>query len=267
LNNTTDGAIASWSIDLQTLSSKKIQIKGDEYITGNSNISGTSNVGGNLNVTGTLTVGGGGLAKPASYRWAYFNTYVEVAEGWMRSNDGFYFGGQGPSCWTDSNCTAANLSSDKEYLRTLFTNKGYAGKNALLRSEVYYMYSSTNGPVFMSLWRIKNSTASNINWTPYWTYTAYTGWGEQASVALNGSNVWNSPCNSQGVCDASVTMTIPANRTSTVVFQSTGSQPWSYGYAVQVRKCFQGFYNNSLVLPAGLTFIDDLDTAAGGWEQ
>jgi subtilisin-like proprotein convertase family protein len=267
LNNTTDGAIASWSIDLQTLSSKKIQIKGDQYITGNSNVSGTASVGGNLNVTGTLTVGGGGLAKPASYRWAYFNTYVEVAEGWMRSNDGFYFGGQGAGCWTDSNCTAANLSADKESLRTLFTNKGYAGKNALLRSEVYYMYSSTNGPVFMSLWRIKNSTASNINWTPYWTYTAYTGWGEQASVALNGTNVWNSPCNSQSVCDASVTMTIPANRTSTVVFQSTGSQPWSYGYAVQVRKCFQGFYNNSLALPAGLTFIDDLDTAAGGWEQ
>ena len=27
------------------------------------------------------------------------------------------------------------------------------------------------------------------------------------------------------------------------------------------------FHNDSLVLPAGLEFVDDLDTASGGYEQ
>ena len=105
-------------------------------------------------------------------------------------------------------------------------------------------------------------------WPVYWTYTGYTGWGENASIALNGSNVWNSPCNSQSVCDAGpINITIPKNRTSTVIFQSSGSNPYSWGYNLQLRKCFQGFYNNSLALPTGLQFVDDLDKATGGWEQ
>ncbi len=41
LNNTTDGQINAWSIDLQTLSSKKIQVNGDLYVNGNLYVQGT----------------------------------------------------------------------------------------------------------------------------------------------------------------------------------------------------------------------------------
>ncbi len=34
-----------------------------------------------------------------------------------------------------------------------------------------------------------------------------------------------------------------------------------------LRSCRLAFYNNSLTLPAGLSYVDDLDTATGGWEQ
>jgi hypothetical protein len=249
----------NWSISIQTLSSKKVQIKGNLIVDNDVTIGGKLNV----NQINTST----GILKPATYRYAFFNTYVEAAEGWMRGDNPFYFGGVAPSTWTDGNATAANISSNKESLRTLFTNKGWAGQNALLWSEVYLMYSSTNGRVFLSLFRVRNNTANDITWPVAWTYSAYTGWGENASVALNGSNVWNSPCNSQSVCDATFNITIPKNRVSTVIFQSTGSHPYSWGYNLQLRKIFQGFYNNSLKLPAGLEFIDDLDSATGGWEQ
>ncbi|MFZ4579482.1 MAG: fibrinogen-like YCDxxxxGGGW domain-containing protein [Myxococcota bacterium] len=41
LNNTTDGQVNAWSIDLQTLSSKKIQVNGDLYVNGNLYVQGT----------------------------------------------------------------------------------------------------------------------------------------------------------------------------------------------------------------------------------
>ncbi len=264
----TDGTF-SWSLNIQTLSNQKIQIKGNLIVDKDLTVTGNLNSnGGNLNLGTAGMVTGLKAPKMATYRYAFFNTYVEAAEGWMRGDNNFYFGGVAPSSWTNGNATAANISADKETLRTLFTNKGYAGKNALLWSEVYLMYSSTNSRVFLSLFRVRNTTNADINWPVYWTYTAYTPWGENSSIALNGTNVWNSPCDSQSVCDAGpINVTIPKGRTSTVIFQSTGAQPYSWGYNLQLRKIFQGFYNNSLVLPTGLEYIDDLDTATGGWEQ
>lgn len=54
---------------------------------------------------------------------------------------------------------------------------------------------------------------------------------------------------------------IPANRTSTVIFVS-GSAP-----VATTRATLMAFSNDSLALPAGLEYVDDLDTATGGWEQ
>jgi hypothetical protein len=34
-----------------------------------------------------------------------------------------------------------------------------------------------------------------------------------------------------------------------------------------IRASQLAFYNNSLVLPAGLELVDDLETATGGYEQ
>jgi hypothetical protein len=198
----------------------------------------------------------------AVYRWQVFDTYSQ--DNWMAGNNASLFGGVPPSNWTDSNGNASQMSSDKEVLRTLLTNRGYAGKNALVISNVYYYYSSTNGRVVVTLFRIRNTTANPINWTPYFYYTAYAGWGETASIALNGALPWsssgvNTPSSGQAT---SVTLSIPANRTSTIIFAVPSGTPNS-----PVRATFLAFYNNSLQLPAGLEYVDDLDTATGGWEQ
>jgi subtilisin-like proprotein convertase family protein len=254
LNNTTDGQVVKWSVNLQTLSSKKIQIKGDLIVDGT-----ISNPGLSAQIAAAST--------PATYRWCMFNTHQDGQEGWLMGNDAAMFGGVNPSNWTDNNYTAGHLSADKEVLRALFTRQGYAKWNANIASEVYVMYGSTNGQIAMAMFRVKNTTASDIVWTPFWWYTSYSGWSENASVAMNGSNLWtHNSCNAS-TCSTSLNITIPKNRTSTVIFQSGSASAYSWSSSYQVRKVVLAFYNNSLKLPAGLEFIDDLDTAAGGWEQ
>jgi hypothetical protein len=99
-----------------------------------------------------------------------------------------------------------------------------------------------------------------IPWTPNWYTTCFSGWGEMASLAVNGVSVWTS-----GNCNPTVqlaqTLSIPANRTSTVVFVASSSGP------AGSRSLLLAFINNSLDLPAGLEFVDDLDTASGDYSQ
>jgi|GEM_PF-1519072 len=195
-------------------------------------------------------------SKGATYRWATFTTYDQ--QSWACGNTASLFGGVNPSNWTDNNYLAANMPSDKEVLRTIFTQKGYASKNAMIMNDDWMSYSSTNGKVVMALFRIKNTTENAITWTPWFYCSAYGAWGEKASLSLNGADTWNTISSS----NASVSLSIPASRTSTVIFVSTSGSPVN-----NVRNCRLAFYNNSLLLPVGLEFVDDLDTATGGWEQ
>jgi hypothetical protein len=202
----------------------------------------------------------------ATYRWNVFSSYDQYY-GWMMGNNAAMFGGVNPSNWTDSNALAAHMSSDKEVLRTLFTQKGYAKKNAMIISDVSGFYpSSTNGKVVAVLVRIKNTTSGAIVWTPYFYYSCYYSWNEVASVALNGLTQWTSG-GGNALTSTNISMSIPAGRTSTVIFISTSAQYTSAGGYLFTRALQFGFYNNSLQLPTGLEFVDDLDTATGGWEQ
>ena len=118
-----------------------------------------------------------------------------------------------------------------------------------------------------ALFRIKNTTSGAIGWSPHFHYTCYAGFSERASVALNGANSWNSGGSHCGVSsETSVTLSIPAGRTSTVIFVSTSSIAYYYP-PVQIRALILAIGDNTLGLPAGLEFVDDLDTATGGWEQ
>ena len=83
---------------------------------------------------------------------------------------------------------------------------------------------------------------------------------------VNGSCLWTADCGG-GVCTRAQPITIPKGRTSTVVVNAAGSAAYNWGYGNQVRKVMLAFYNNSLKLPTGLQFVDDFDTATGGWEQ
>ena len=203
----------------------------------------------------------------ATYRWCLFDTYDQAY--WATSNNPAFFGGINPSTWTDGNGIASNMSSDKEVLRTLFNKKGYAKANSNILNETYISYSSTNGKVVGALFRVKNLTASPINWTPSFYYSAYSPWGETASVALNGVSAWTSGATSTDNYTPSTTvvLSIPANRTSTVIVMSPSSVAQYGGGSTNVRCCRLIFNLNSLTLPAGLVFMDDLDNAGGGWEQ
>jgi len=192
----------------------------------------------------------------ATYRWATFSTYFQSL-GWALSNNAAFFGGVTPSTWSDSNGLAYQMSSDKEVLRTLFTQKGYAKKNAMIMNDEWQSYSSTNGKFVTALFRINNTTGAAIGWTPCFYYTAYTDWGEMASVTLNGANSFSS--GTYG--NTCLTLSIPAGRVSTAIFVSASGVPST------TRNTRLAFYNDSLLLPAGLNFVDDLDTATGGWEQ
>jgi hypothetical protein len=204
------------------------------------------------------------IPQLATYRFAVFNTYDD-ASGWMAGNDASLFGGIPPSAWTDGNAIASQLSADKEVLRTLLNRKGYAGANALIHAETFPYYSSTNGKVVVALFRVRNTTAAAITWTPVIRVTAYGSWGEWASVALNGASAWTSGGGTYfpNAAPVSVPLVIPASRTSTAIFVSTGSPPG----APYSRSTLLAFVNGSLALPAGLQFVDDFDTATGGWNQ
>ena len=207
-----------------------------------------------------------GIGTPRVYRWNVFSTFNE-ASGWMMGNSPELFGGINPSSWTDGNAAAHMMSADKNVLRALFTQKAYPGNTALVYADTFNQFSSTNGKVVVALFRVRNTTAAAITWTPFFWHTAYGAWGESASVALNGVLQFQNSGNSSPTgTPAAVALSIPPSRTSTVIFvspSSTGIQH-SGGF---VRSVVMGFGSNSLALPAGLEFIDDLDTATGGWEQ
>jgi hypothetical protein len=211
----------------------------------------------------------GPAASQRAYRWNVFSTY-DNGSGWLAGNTPYLFGGVNPSTWTDGGATAAQLSPDKDLQRSFLTRKGYFGSNALVYASANELYfSSTSGKVVVALFRIRNTTASPISWTPYFYFSSYGGWSELASVALNGANVWvNSGNNFPTGASAAVTMGIPANRVSTVVFVSTtGPAAVQVASNLFLRSVILGFFNNSLNLPAGLEYVDDLDTATGGYEQ
>lgn len=194
------------------------------------------------------------------YRWATFSTYNQ-ANGWYADNNSDLFGGVTPLNWSDGGAIAANMSSDKQILLALFSNKGYAGKNAMVYADEWYSYSSTNGKFATALFRIENTTGNDINWVVDWYCTSYGGWGEKASITVNGANTWNSGSSSFGANHhETITLSIPANRKSTIIFVSASTT------VNNTRGVFLGFDNNCLDLPAGLKYIDDLDIAPNGWD-
>ncbi len=235
---------------------------GPEGPTGAAGATGATGATGPQGATGAAGEGHTG----AKYRWTTFHTYLE-SNSWLMGNNPAMFGGVAPSQWTDGNATAGQMSSDKELLRTLLTHKGYGGKNAVIVSDSFSSYSSTDGQVCIALFRIKNTTQSAVTWTPNFYYSCYSNWSEAASVALNGTNAWTNFGTASGNLIASVGLSIPANRTSTVIFVSTSGLAFDIGAGSHRRSNVLAFTNDSLQLPAGLEYIDDLDTATGGWEQ
>jgi hypothetical protein len=240
----------NWSIGIQTLSSKKIQVKGNAIIDGD------------ISIGGNLTVKGQPLTQlwPV-LRWGRFSTYDQNGQ-WYYGNTATWTLGIAPSTWTDGGAYIWQISADKNLWRTVLTNKMNIYPTMTVMSEAWYDPSSTNGKVLIVLFRIKNTTGSAINWAPAFWHTNYGGWGEYSSITVNGAGSWSNTgtCYAWN-CQSQPTLAIPANRTSSVMFAITSGP--NNGNRSQLLT----FYGNTLTLPNGLSYVDDLDTATGGWEQ
>jgi hypothetical protein len=204
---------------------------------------------------GWTDMAGGAQHSGAVYRWIRWNTYSNTWSQWMAGNDASLFGGVEPREWGDLGATAGDMSTDMGVLRAFFTRKGYAGANAMIAADEWLSYSSTNSKHTAVLFRVKNTTGGDIVWNLSFWYTSYPSWGEPASVALNGTDIWVSP--SSALLSTSVALTIPGNLTSTVIVVS-GSTSQSAG---MTRANLLAFFDDCLELPAGLEYVDDLDIA------
>ncbi len=204
--------------------------------------------------------GAGNAHTGAVFRWAVWMDYDNTA-GWFANNDNNLFGGVNPQQWGDGNGTAGGMGQNFDKIRNLFTKKGYADKNALVWAEQYIMYSSTTGKHAAALFRVKNTTSSDITWTVNTHQTAYAGWGERASIAVNGVDVWQSNTSTFAATHKhTISLVIPADEISTVIFVAGSGQPISVS-SLQSRTVMLGITDDTLELPAGLEYVDDLDTA------
>jgi len=248
--------------------------QGDQGIQGVQGQQGTAGLhcwdtNGNGICDGTEDTNGGGCDATdcrvgnhagAVYRWNEFSTYGQSL-GWYANDSSNLFGGKKPSDWGDGYAIASQMSSSSESLRALFSRKGYGGKNALVVADEWYSYSSTNSKHAVVLFRIKNTTSNTITWPVSVHLTAYGAWSERASIAMNGVDIWNSGSDTRAAASGplSVNLSIPQERTSTVIFVSSSSANSS------TRSLFLAFDNNCLELPAGLEYVDDLDIKPDGW--
>ena len=197
------------------------------------------------------------------YRWNVFDTY-DASTGFLFNDNATLFGGVHPSSWS-GNATAADMTSNADVLQSLLTQKGYPGRNAMVLSDTRIQYGLTDGKVVVVLFRVQNTTAAPIDWTPHFWYSCNRQSRGAASIALNGVNAFvdcvvGAANMATSGSLANVTLSIPANHTSTVVFVSTSGTALSLGNVQFFQPTVAGFVDDSLALPAGLSFVDDLDT-------
>jgi len=292
-DNEFDGQINAWSVQIQTLSTQKVHVDGDLHVSGDIVGPEGLTINGNGTVTGSMKVGmddsecDGDKAGALRYheaqlqwcngniwntigegnsmfRWAQWSTYGQAHGQWYAGNNSDMFAGVHPSHWGNSNYCAHQVSANSGILRTLFWRKGPAigtQSNAMVAADEWYSYSSTNSRHIGALFRVRNTTGEAISWTVNWYHTGYGGWEERASVALNGQSIGCWSGNYGPHDNSSHELSIPANRTSTVIFVSASSSDSG------TRSNFMAFFNNSLDLPDGLEFVDDLDYKANGWDN
>ena len=100
-----------------------------------------------------------------------------------------------------------------------------------------------------TLFQVENTTDRAIDWNVHYYFTAFAGWSELASLAVNGQLV---RADSQ-TGSAFAMLSLPAHQVSNIIAVAGSGSP-----AGNMRSNELGFYNNSLDLPGGLRFVDQL---------
>jgi len=208
--------------------------------------------------------------KTPTFRWQWWHTY-DQSFGWFDGNEGRSFGGVRPHDWTDGNHRAWDMNADFKFLKRLFVRQNTAPTyGATICAECYFMYSSTTGRMCGVVFRIKNIKSNGITWRPEWMYTSFSGWSEDASASMNGASNFRDHCNGS-FCRNRISFNVPANndknRVSTIIFVSSGTNDYHVGYNRWERANINMFNDNSLALPNGLEYVDDMDTVKGSWKD
>jgi hypothetical protein len=193
------------------------------------------------------------------YRYNVFSTYAQWAGQWYADDSAELYGGVTPSAWSGG-ATANQISANKDIQRNFFIYRGWGSWNTNIWAEEWYSYSSTNERFVSVLFRIKNTLETDVEWVTNHYYSSYGSWQSHASVAINGVLDWYSTSDC-GFCNVQRTLTIPAGQTSSVIFISGSGGP-----SGNMRTTLLIFHSNSLNLPDGLEYVDDLDYATGGWD-
>lgn len=209
------------------------------------------------------------ISSSPLYYYNIFSTH-NPSDSWYYSNNVFLTLGVAPSTWTDGRATVSSISSNKDYWRNFFTKRGYGGFSALVWSEEWYQHSSTNGRVVGLLFRIRNITPNTtITWNLSFQFSSNIGYDEVASLGVNGNQLWSSAtlaaqqyCAPQ--CKQVQPIPIPPNRVSSVMLMVPSG---SLQACCNSRSLFLAFVDDSLRLPTGLQYVDDLFTTSGGFES
>jgi hypothetical protein len=196
------------------------------------------------------------------YQWNY---------GWVANNENSGYGGVHPSQWAHNDYSASQMQGDFKYLRRFLVKKGTAdGYGATICSDARQeMQDSSQETGCFVAFRIKNTKGTALTWRPRWYSTSASDWGRSySSIAVNGNQVDKWECRHNGNwnnCWNPRTITLPANRISTVMFVSFMSHPYTWNGRQSFLMSY--FADNSLVLPNGAEYVDDLDTVTGSWKQ
>jgi subtilisin-like proprotein convertase family protein len=200
----------------------------------------------------------------ATYRWTKWATY-DQHQSWFLDNRSELMAGLSPSHWGDSNGCAHQMTDNFDQLCQFYIRFGPvigSIKNANIYLDRHENHnSSTNSFHVSTLFRIHNSTNQDIEWNVHWYGTSYGGWNEYRSIARNGKNITCDGGDNRASDNTNHNISIPPNRTSTVVFVASATHPSTS------RSLVLYFWNDSLVLPEGLEFVDDFDTKPNGYDN
>lgn len=197
------------------------------------------------------------------YRWNEWNTYSNRWS-WFDGNNPRGYGGVHPSQWGDGNVRASQMNGDLKYIKRLFSKPGKGDDfGSTVCAYAWMMPHSTDDHRCGAFFRILNTGTTSKRWTIHWHWTGWSGWGNQASIAVNKNNWWNGDC--YGICHRGENIEIKANsagnRINNVVFQNGASHP--YYHRNYYRMSYLSFSQTKL--PEGLEYVDDLSTASGQW--
>ena len=189
-----------------------------------------------------------------TYRSRVFETYDSSASSYFFSGHPELFGGLSTEAWSTAGVTASQL--DLSTLDGLLTQEGQGGSNALIINQSFNHNVDQQGFFMVLQVQVENTTVESIDWPIQASLSCKNAVintsHQKSSIALNGVSIYSTQdelCTTT-VVDTSITITLPPEEISDLVFVVAASEP---NISNQRRLMF-AFTSDSLNLPQGLVY-------------